>query len=98
MDIDGNAERKLSDGIDHILKIADIELGELYALKKQMPYLGTKHAKRTAFIRALANKFKEYFGQYMYRTIRTVASVVLDDNTITEGNVRDALKASKPKE
>jgi len=57
-----------------------------------LPYPNIKNAQRTAFIRVLSLKFMDDYKSYLYRTQATVARCVLNDPSIGENTIKDALR------
>jgi hypothetical protein len=53
---------------------------------------GAENTQRLVFIREMARIFKSEFGSPLYRTLAGLSSVVLEDETIDQDTVRDALR------
>lgn len=68
------------------------QLDELMLCSPLVQHPGAKNAKANWFIRAMGIEFKVTFGQYRYRLLAKLASVVMDDPNIDESQVRSTLR------
>lgn len=57
-----------------------------------VPHPRRTNARRVAFVRTIGPLFKEHFGDYLYGTLATVASIALDDADIDSDKVRFILR------
>jgi len=89
---DGVAGFELSNIMQRLSVEAEMAEAMVDTETQVLPYPNIKNAQRTAFIRVLSLNFMNYYNSYLYRTQATIARIVLDDSSIGENMVKDALK------